>query len=83
MMKVKVLSHYSGQWLLCCWQDCEKFGYELHKVRHHDHAKHIPCADGDHAIMVFCSERCKQLFVHSHLANGKLGPGYRNLGGRS
>lgn len=75
----KVLSRDAGRWLLCCWDDCDKPGYELYKTRFHDHAKGYPCEhpDAKHPQYIFCTERHRQFFLHSHRAMGMLPPGYR------
>lgn len=55
--------------LMCCWNDCEKDGVDLHRIR---------VREGDRwVIYVFCSERHKMLQAHSHVDMGKLPPGYR------
>lgn len=75
----KVLSFTSGNWIPCCWFECEKPGYELYKAVFHEHAKSIPCADqrAGHINFIFCGERHKQLYLHSHVSMGKLPPGYK------
>ncbi len=75
----KVLSRDADKWLLCCWDTCENQSVELHKTRFHDHARGLPCShpDAKHPWYTFCSERHKQFFLHSHIAYGKLPPGFR------
>jgi hypothetical protein len=73
----KVHSRSSDTWILCAWFGCEKQGYELYKSIFHEHASNIPCARGNHVNFVFCTERHKRLFQHSHISMGKLPPGYR------
>jgi len=62
----KVLSRDSGDWLLCCWDTCEKPGYEANKavqrVTENSERKTV--------TYVFCSERHKQYFLHSHIRYG-------------
>jgi hypothetical protein len=72
-----VLSRDAGRWLQCCWDDCERQGYELHKTRFHDHARGLPCADprSKHVWYVFCTERHRDYFLHSHRDMGNLPPG--------
>lgn len=64
-------------WLLCCWEDCERQGVDLHKTRFHDHAPGLPCDStlAKHIWYVFCSERHRQYFLHSHVRNGHLPTG--------
>lgn len=54
----KVLSHDSGEWLLCCWYDCEKQGYEIYHATEKDGPKLVK--------YVFCSERHREYFLNSH-----------------
>lgn len=60
----KVLSRDTGLWLLCCWQDCERQGYELYKCVKHEINQDV--------AFVFCSERHRQYFLNSHRDNGNL-----------
>lgn len=67
------------RWLKCCWDDCEEQGVTLHRARFHDHARGLSC-DHDlskHVWYVFCSERHRQYFLHSHVAYGHLPSGER------
>ena len=75
----KVLSASTGTWIQCCWFECEKPGYELYKSVFHEHAKELRCDDprSQHVNFVFCSERCRQFYLHSHIEMGKLPPGYK------
>lgn len=55
-------THY----VMCAWSDCEKPGYELFKVRTRTHAGHIRDDDPWNSRFVhyvFCSEKCKQLWL--------------------
>ena len=65
--------------LQCCWEDCRKPGTTLHKALSHDHAKGYPCDHemSKHTWFVFCSERHRQLFKHSHISKGNLPTGER------
>lgn len=74
----KVLSFSSGTWITCAWFECQRQGYELYKTVLHDHAP-LPgaCEWGDHVNFIFCSERHKQYFVHSHRQMGQLPPGFK------
>ena len=75
----KVLSGSSGTWIPCCWFECAKPGYELYKSVLHDHTNAIACNHplAEHVNFIFCSERHKQLYLHSHVDLGKLPPGYK------
>lgn len=65
-------------WLTCCWEDCEKQGYDLHRTRFHDHAARVPCDSeiAKHVFYVFCSEPHRQLFLNSHRDHGNMAPGH-------
>lgn len=75
----KVMSFNSGTWIRCCWFECERDGYELYKTVFHEHSDVLPCDDprSQHVNFVFCSERHRQLYLHSHVEMGKLPPGYK------
>ena len=75
----KVLSATTGHWIPCCWFECEKDGVELYKTVFHEHSKGLKCDNpmSQHVNFVFCSERHRQLYLHSHIQMGKLPPGYR------
>lgn len=75
----KVLSLDAERWLVCSWMPCENIGVELHKTRFHDHARGLPCThpDAKHPWYVYCSERCRQYFLHSHISYGNLPPGFK------
>lgn len=77
-MLKKVLSFSSGTWIKCNWFECDKPGYELHKTVFHEHAKNIACHDprAGHVNFIFCSERHRQLYLHSHISLGDLPPGH-------
>lgn len=76
----KVLSFSSETWIPCCWFECDKPGYELYKAVFHEHGKTLRCDDprSAHVDFIFCGERHRQLFAHSHVEMGKLPPGYRH-----
>lgn len=73
----KVISYSSESWIRCAWFECEKPGFELYKSVLHEHGRGIPCEQGDHVNFVFCSERHRQLYRHSHVEFGKLPPGFK------
>jgi hypothetical protein len=75
----KVLSRSSDTWIQCCWFECERPGFELYKTVFHEHAKQLRCDHplSEHVNFVFCSERHRQLYLHSHIEMGKLPPGYK------
>lgn len=64
-------------WLRCAWDECEHQGVTLHLAVHHAHAVGMACADpyAKHIRYVFCSERHRQYFLHSHRPE----VGYGNL----
>lgn len=88
-----VINHDRGGTKVCCaWDECDRPGYELHKVRQHEHARSIPCDDGlaKHITFIFCSDRHRMYWLNctgkmareSELRNqgriaGMLPPGYK------
>lgn len=71
----KVINHdLGGTHVMCGWEDCERDGVELHKVRINYGKPGYPDQIVNH---VFCSDRHKMYFVHSHRSYGNLPPGYR------
>lgn len=84
VMLRKVLSGNTGKWINCVWhhmQGDDRPGYEMHKTVFHEHAREIPCDHprAQHVNYLFCSERCKQYFLNSHVAMNYLPPGYRTV----
>jgi hypothetical protein len=75
----KVLSATTGGWIQCCWFECQKHGTTLHKTVLHEHMKTMRCDDplSQHVNFIFCSEKHKQFFLHSHRDMGKLPPGFK------
>jgi hypothetical protein len=75
----KVLSRGTGGWIKCCWFECEKPGYELYKSVFHEHARYLPCDHpmAEHVNFVFCSERCRQYYLYSHIDMGNLPAGFK------
>lgn len=76
----KILSANSGRWIPCVWCTMhgeDRPGYELYKSVMHEHARNIPCDHprASHVNYVFCSERHRQYFRHSHIDMGNLPPG--------
>ena len=63
-----IINHdQGGTKVVCAWDECDRPGYELYKVRQHEHAHSIPCDSqlGKHITFVFCSERHKQLWLNA------------------
>lgn len=79
----KVISHDTGNALLCCYRDCEDYGYELYKVRINYGAPGYP-----HIVQyVFCSETHKMYFVRAGSqinpdSNNRYNDGYLASGDR-
>lgn len=79
----KVLSFSSGTYIRCVWhalQGEDKPGFELYKSVFHEHARQLPCDHplSNHVNFVFCSERCRQYYLHSHIDMGNLPSGFRS-----
>jgi len=67
------LDHAGAKHVMCAWDDCDRDGYDLHMVRINYGTDVTP-----HVVKhVFCTERHKQFFIHSHRQYGRLPPGYR------
>lgn len=77
----KVWSPGSQSWIKCCWFYCDKRGFELYKSVFHEHARHLPCDHpmSSHVNFVFCSEKCRQYYLHSHIDMGNLPPGFKTV----
>lgn len=72
--KVINFDHGGDRHVMCAWDDCEKDGVELHKVR----INYGKPGYADQIVNhVFCSDRHKQFFIHSPKSHGNLPPGYR------
>jgi hypothetical protein len=71
--KVINLDHAGDRHVMCAWDDCEKDGVELHKVR-----VNYGSASAPHIVNhVFCTERHLQYWVNSTKKYGQLPPGYK------
>lgn len=76
VVDVQNLDRTDDNHLLCCWDDCEKYGTELHKARE------FLGVDPRHGgpiftWYVFCSERHKMFWVNAPRGLYKLPAGYR------
>lgn len=68
------LDHGGARHITCAWDDCEKDGYEINKIVVNEGA------DGyePHLVTyVFCTERHKVYWAHSHRGYGMLPPGHK------
>lgn len=71
--KVINLDHDGDRKVKCAWDECDRDGYEMHKVRVNYGTPEMP-----HILnYVFCTERHKQYFLNSHRKYGRLPEGYR------
>ena len=62
--------------LLCCWNDCDRYGLELHKAR--EYLGIDPRTSGPiYTWYVFCTERHKMYWVNSVRDLFNLPPGYK------
>jgi|HubBroStandDraft_5_1064220.scaffolds.fasta_scaffold630976_2 hypothetical protein len=66
----KVISHDTGNALLCCWDDCERYGYENHMVKINEGYEPIYRPDLEQTVytpkivkFVFCSNNHRQMFI--------------------
>ncbi len=63
----KVVNLDRGGFVCCAWDECDSDGFEVFKIRSHEHAHSVPC-DSDiakHINYVFCSERHKQYWLNA------------------
>ena len=79
----KVRSLNSDRWIDCLWCRMHGFnkpGYELYKTVLHEHAPELQCDHplSEHINYVFCSERHRQYFLHSHIDMGNLPAGHKS-----
>jgi hypothetical protein len=63
----KVISLDTGRALLCCWTDCERYGYDLYKAQVNYAAEGFP---PEIVKYVFCSETHKMYWVRSGQRTG-------------
>lgn len=77
-MSKKILSRDSEHWLTCCWDECERPGYDSNRTLFHDHNPGMGCGHplSKHLWYTFCTERHRQYFLNSHRSLGKLPAGY-------
>ena len=65
-----------GRKLVCCWDDCERPGVELHKLLLHDHPVDRGCQAADrislgagsgtaHRWAVFCTDRHRLFYANA------------------
>lgn len=81
IIEKKVINHdRGGTHVMCAWDDCEKDGVELHKVRVLDTK---PGITPTYIHYVFCSERHRQYWINSAPRDGSIGYGNLPAGYRS
>lgn len=69
----KVLSRDSDAWLTCCWDECQRPGYDLHKITVNYGTGYEP-----HLVKyVFCSEKHRNYWGNGHRSYGNLPAGFR------
>lgn len=66
---------WTGEKIFCAWEDCDNDGYFCHRVRV-NYGQH-PTGEPWVTTYIFCSERHRQYWIHSHHNNGHLPQGYR------
>jgi uncharacterized protein YodC (DUF2158 family) len=76
----RIHSYSSDNWIRCAWFECGKDGYEMHKSVFHEHDRALPCDHhlSAHINFVFCSERHKQYYLHSHIDLWNLPKGHKS-----
>lgn len=66
-----------GTYVMCAWLDCERDASSLYEVRERTHAEGY---EERYVHFAFCSEKCKQYWLHSTQRPGSgnnLPPGFR------
>jgi hypothetical protein len=55
-----------GTKVVCAWDECDRPGYEMHKVRVHEHAGSADCGSpaAKHINYVFCSDRHRMYWLN-------------------
>jgi hypothetical protein len=74
MKKVINLDHAGDRHVMCAWDDCERDGYEAHKVVSNDAA---PGYEPKYMTYVFCSDRHRAYWINSVRDCNNLPPGYK------
>lgn len=71
--KIINIDHDGDRKVACAWEDCPKDGYELYKCT----VNYGTLGKPQIVRYVFCTERHRQYWIHSHRSYGNLPPGYR------
>lgn len=69
MSMTRVREPHSGQLVTCAWDDCERPGWQEVRIE-------VTDPGADRAVTyVFCTDRHRDYWRHSHKDNGNLPPG--------
>lgn len=71
-----VIDTADGDHLLCCWDECEKHGTTLHRVRIYE-GIHPNTGGPIYSWKIFCTERHKMYYVNAPRNLNMLPPGHR------
>lgn len=71
-----VIDPSDGAHLDCCWEDCERQGVTLHRVRIYE-GVHPETGGPVFSWKVFCTERHKMYYVNAPRAHQQLPAGFR------
>lgn len=71
--KVINFDHAGDKKIYCAWDECDRDGYELHRVK----VNYGTAGTPHNVTYVFCTDRHKQYWLHSEKKYGNLPPGYR------
>lgn len=74
----KVPSGSTERLILCAWADCDHHGDDLYAITV-PHGRVTPKTVPRRLVYIFCSERHKELYRHSHHDLGNLPTGSRGL----
>jgi len=77
----RVIMGGSGIPVRCAWFECDKDGFELYKSVFHEHRRDMACNDprSEHVNFIFCCERHKQYYLHSHIDMNNLPAGFKTV----
>lgn len=65
------MDQHGDRHIVCAWDDCERDGYELYKCT----VNYGGTEQAQIVRYVFCSERHRQYWIHSHRSYGNLPSG--------
>jgi hypothetical protein len=70
-----------GDPIMCCWNDCVEPGHEEHKVVVRERKSEVDLSTMETLTYIFCCQKHKHYYVHSHLDLGNVPTGYKSVPG--